>query len=79
MAREQRGRYRAVLALWCPVLLCLGVRTVQGADVSGVVRMPDVCSPAASPAVVYLTPVSEGRERGSSHDECERRWQTLRS
>ena len=27
MARERRGRYRAVLALWCPVLLCLGVRT----------------------------------------------------
>jgi high-affinity iron transporter len=25
-------------------------------DVSGVVRMPDVCSPAISPAVVYLTP-----------------------
>ncbi len=60
MARERGGRYRAVLALWCPVLLCLGVRTVQGADVSGVVRMPDVCSPAASPAVVYLTPVSAG-------------------
>jgi high-affinity iron transporter len=27
-----------------------------GSNVSGVVRMPDVCSPAISPSVVYLTP-----------------------
>jgi high-affinity iron transporter len=28
-----------------------------GADVSGVVRMPDICSPGVSPAVAYLVPV----------------------
>ena len=60
MARKRRGGYRAVPALWGLVLLCLGVCTVHGADVSGVVRMPDVCSPGASPAVVYLTARSAG-------------------
>src|SRR5690242_7846702 len=30
-----------------------------GAEVSGTVRMPDICSPAVSPAVVYLSPKGE--------------------
>ena len=33
----------------------------SGGEVSGVVRMPEICSPAVSPAVVYLTPVSADR------------------
>ena len=28
------------------------------AEVSGVVRMPEICSPSVSPAVVYLAPAS---------------------
>jgi high-affinity iron transporter len=37
-------------------------RTSQGAEISGVVRMPDICSPAISPAVVYLR-LADGKER----------------
>jgi high-affinity iron transporter len=58
MAQERRGGDRAVLALLATATLCLGARASDGADLSGVVRMPDVCSPGASPAVVYLTPVA---------------------
>ncbi len=42
-------------------LLSAGAGRSHGEDVSGVVRMPDVCSPAASPAVVYLKPASQAR------------------
>jgi high-affinity iron transporter len=31
---------------------------VGGAEISGVVRMPEICSPSVSPAVVYLEPAS---------------------
>ena len=60
MAAMRRVAYHAVA--WRP-WLCRGFlvggaarETTDGAEVSGVVRMPDVCSPAVSPAVVYLTP-----------------------
>jgi high-affinity iron transporter len=45
---------------------------VAGATVSGVIRMPDVCSPAVSPAVVYLSRDAgdltglHGRETGAT-------------
>ena len=50
MTCDRPGGYRAGLAVWGAALLCLGACTVRGSDVSGVVRMPDVCSPAASPS-----------------------------
>jgi high-affinity iron transporter len=31
---------------------------MEGAQISGVVRMPEICSPTVSPAVVYLTRIS---------------------
>jgi len=34
----------------------MGSETSGGAEVAGVVRMPEVCSPTVSPAVVFLTP-----------------------
>ena len=34
----------------------------MGAEVSGVVRMPEICSPSVSPAVVYLEPVGRRSE-----------------
>ena len=56
--------YRGLLALLCSCLLCLGAGRAKGGEVSGVVRMPEICSPAVSPAVVYLTPVAAtGRMR----------------
>ena len=58
MARGQYRGCREVLALLGVAFFCLGGGKSEGADVWGVVRMPDVCSPAASPAVVYLTPVA---------------------
>lgn len=33
----------------------MGGGVSRGAEVSGVVRMPEICSPSVSPAVVYLT------------------------
>jgi high-affinity iron transporter len=48
-------RVLAVAGLVAAWVGALGARAHADADVSGVVRMPDVCSPAISPAVVYLT------------------------
>ena len=59
MARKRYRGCRNALALLGAAFFCLVARQSEGADVSGVVRMPDVCSPAASPAVVYLTPVAQ--------------------
>ncbi len=58
MGRIQPGCYRVPLALLGSFLLCLGAETTEAAEISGVVRMPDICSPTVSPAVVYLTLVS---------------------
>ncbi len=41
-------------------------RTVAGAEVSGVVRMPEICSPSVSPAVVYLVPADAKERRASA-------------
>jgi high-affinity iron transporter len=49
---------------WGTVMVLAGVvgqlgfvgGTSKGAEISGVVRMPEICSPGVSPAVVYLTP-----------------------
>jgi high-affinity iron transporter len=37
-------------------MLVIAAAPVRGGEVSGVVRMPEVCSPSVSPAVVYLSP-----------------------
>ncbi len=66
MARRQYRGWRGVLALLGIAFFCLGAGKPEGADVSGVVRMPDVCSPAASPAVVYLTPIAPNGARAAS-------------
>lgn len=43
------------------------LRSGTGTEVSGVVRMPEVCSPSVSPAVVYLKPAgAAGPERTAS-------------
>ena len=48
---------RKVVAVLLGLLLGgFGGVTSLGAEVSGVVRMPDICSPSVSPAVVYLSP-----------------------
>jgi len=57
---ELRGCLAAV-AVWGVSLCGLGIEQSAGAErsgteVSGIVRMPEICSPAVSPAVVYLTP-----------------------
>ncbi len=45
------------------VLLCAAGSENRGdRGVSGIVRMPDICSPSVSPAVVYLVP-SDSREQ----------------
>src|SRR3954468_15722692 len=47
---------RLLLASCC--LCVLVTTTARAAEVTGRVTMPDVCSPAVSPAVVTLVPVS---------------------
>jgi high-affinity iron transporter len=37
-------------------MLAVAAAPVRGTEISGVVRMPEVCSPSVSPAVVYLQP-----------------------
>ena len=58
---------------WARALLCLGAETSEGGEISGVVRMPEICSPAVSPAVVYLTPVAaKGRTASRFRQGLER-------
>ena len=72
MARRRYRGCREVLALLGVAFFCLGAGKPEGADVSGLVRMPDVCSPAASPAVVYLTPVAPNGVGGVSEPPASR-------
>ena len=51
-----------------------GAEAADGATVSGVVRMPEVCSPAVSPAVVYLAPATgSGTAAGLKQPKTEER------
>src|SRR5690348_8843208 len=54
MRRERKSRQRS-MAIFLG-MLAMAAGPVRGAEVSGVVRMPEVCSPSVSPAVVYLQP-----------------------
>ncbi len=49
---------RVVRLVGWAVWLSLPSVSCRGAEVAGVVRMPDVCSPSVSPAVVYLAPAA---------------------
>ncbi|MGP0069898.1 MAG: FTR1 family protein [Isosphaeraceae bacterium] len=58
MRRQGTTSGRRLATAVCGLLLIgMGGVASLGAEVSGVVRMPDVCSPSVSPAVVYLEPV----------------------
>jgi high-affinity iron transporter len=58
MRREGTTGRRGVATVLLGLLLSgLGGVASLSAEVSGVVRMPDICSPSVSPAVVYLSPV----------------------
>ncbi len=59
MSEPMIRNWAATIALFATLMSAAAVDSDAG-DVSGVVRMPDVCSPSISPAVVYLTPV-DGR------------------
>jgi FTR1 family protein len=63
MRREGKSSRRARVAVLLGLLLSgSGGVASLGAEVSGVVRMPDICSPSVSPAVVYLSPAdAKGR------------------
>jgi high-affinity iron transporter len=57
MRREGTTIRRRVAASLFGWLLCgVGGDASLGAEVLGVVRMPEICSPSVSPAVVYLVP-----------------------
>src|SRR5262245_3032284 len=51
----------AVISLQGIWLCARGSEPGDGAQIVGTVRMPEVCSPAVSPAVVFLSP--DGRDR----------------
>ena len=64
MARESTSGLSE--RFWHCWALCFSVwvrARSHGAEVSGVVRMPEICSPAVSPAVVYLTAVAPKGDR----------------
>ena len=57
MRRDGMSSRRGMVAVLLGLLLSgFGGVASLGAEVSGVVRMPDICSPSVSPAVVYLEP-----------------------
>ncbi len=65
MRREGKSSRRGETAVLFGLLLggFSGVAS-SGAEVSGIVQMPDICSPSVSPAVVYLSPVGVEGEAG---------------
>ena len=63
MGGEGTTSRMAVGALLGLVLSSVGGVASLGAEVAGVVRMPEVCSPAVSPAVVYLAPADRKASR----------------
>src|SRR5262245_28860576 len=63
MRRERAGKWLAAAAL-AVLFACTSPGFARaGAELSGVVRMPEVCAPSVSPAVVYLTPVGHTDRR----------------
>ena len=62
MQRVAMSACLAVVALSGISLCTMGSETSDGAEVAGVVRMPEVCSPAVSPAVVFLRRAERDRK-----------------
>jgi len=54
MRRNERTAWIAMIVLSGIWQVGFASRTSEGGEISGVVRMPEICSPAVSPAVVYL-------------------------
>jgi high-affinity iron transporter len=61
MQRIFRYACLAAVAFSGSSICAMGREPSDGAEVAGTVRMPEVCSPAVSPAVVFLTPA--GRDQ----------------
>ena len=62
MRRNQRTAWLAMIGLWGVSPVVFAWSTSEGAEISGVVQMPEICSPAISPAVVYLR-LADAKER----------------
>jgi high-affinity iron transporter len=65
----------AAVAVWGLSIFGSGVGASDGAQVAGTVRMPEICSPTVSPAVVYLTPAGNDAKsisRNPALDAAER-------
>lgn len=56
MARKGASGWLAVAFLCGGLLLGSSPTAAVAAQVSGIIKMPELCSPGVSPAVVYLTP-----------------------
>jgi high-affinity iron transporter len=79
--RQEGKRMRRTMAVLLGMLVVSGIQVRAGArfdgsagaspshsgraEVSGVVRMPEICSPSVSPAVVYLAPANRRRDQAS--------------
>ena len=62
MRRNERTPWIAIIVLAAIGQAGFAIRTSEGAEISGVVQMPEICSPAISPAVVYLR-LADAKER----------------
>ncbi len=61
MRRSAREMRRTMVVLLGIFVVARGMEArgqSPGAEISGVVRMPEICSPSVSPAVIYLEPAS---------------------
>lgn len=62
MRRNERTAWVAMIVLSGIGQAGFASRSSESAEISGVVRMPEICSPAVSPAVVYLR-LADAKER----------------
>jgi len=62
MRRNERTAWIAMIVLSGIGQAGFASRSSESAEISGVVRMPEICSPAISPAVVYLR-LADAKER----------------
>jgi len=62
MRRNERTPWLAMIVLSAIGQVGIAGRTSDSAEISGVVRMSEICSPAVSPAVVYLR-LADAKER----------------
>ena len=67
VGRIQPGWRSSLLAFSCVGLLALGAGLSEGGEVSGVVRMPEICSTSVCPELVYLTQRAAGGTDSRAH------------